>query len=101
MTLAHVMRMIDHADDEDELVDESTSVAAAMPAQGEAIRKRRQRSKSSLMRADLPRNPCLLVKTPSSDCFCLEFPNTLRCDKGVRRIIANFTRQTLELVLMR
>ncbi|KAE8965890.1 hypothetical protein PR003_g28766 [Phytophthora rubi] len=65
------MRMIDHADDEDEFVDESTSVAAAMPAQGEAIRKRRQRGKSSLTRADLPRNPCLLVKTPSSDCFCL------------------------------
>ncbi|KAE8903787.1 hypothetical protein PF002_g11364 [Phytophthora fragariae] len=44
------MRMIDHADDEDEFVDESTSAAAAMPAQGEAICKQ-------FTRADLPRNP--------------------------------------------
>ncbi|KAE9034317.1 hypothetical protein PR003_g18967 [Phytophthora rubi] len=36
------MRMIDHADDEDEFVDASTSVATAMPAQGEATRKRWQ-----------------------------------------------------------
>ncbi|KAE8906521.1 hypothetical protein PF010_g392 [Phytophthora fragariae] len=32
--------MIDHTDDEGEFVDESTSAVAAMPAQGEAIRKR-------------------------------------------------------------
>ncbi|KAE9350244.1 hypothetical protein PR003_g5457 [Phytophthora rubi] len=30
----------DHTDDEGEFVDESTSAVAAMPAQGEAIRKR-------------------------------------------------------------
>ncbi|KAE9317577.1 hypothetical protein PR003_g18442 [Phytophthora rubi] len=36
------MRMIDHTDGEDEFVDDSTSAAAAMLAQGEAIRKRWQ-----------------------------------------------------------
>ncbi|KAE8896734.1 hypothetical protein PF005_g27185 [Phytophthora fragariae] len=39
------MGMTDHANDEGEFVDKSTSVAAAMPAQGEAIRKPWQRGR--------------------------------------------------------
>ncbi|ETO58682.1 hypothetical protein F444_22938 [Phytophthora nicotianae P1976] len=49
--------MVYEDEDDDEWLDESTSIMFAMAAEGERIRKSRQRDRSSLTRADLPRNP--------------------------------------------
>ncbi|ETN01061.1 hypothetical protein PPTG_17501 [Phytophthora nicotianae INRA-310] len=49
--------MVYEDEDDDEWLDESTSIMFAMAAEGERIRKSRQRGRSSLTRADLPRNP--------------------------------------------
>ncbi|ETI30337.1 hypothetical protein F443_22543 [Phytophthora nicotianae P1569] len=49
--------MVYEDEDDDEWLDESISIMFAMAAEGERIRKSRQRDRSSLTRADLPRNP--------------------------------------------
>ncbi|ETO72352.1 hypothetical protein F444_11519 [Phytophthora nicotianae P1976] len=49
--------MVYEDEDDDEWLDESTSIMFAMAAERERIRKFRQRGRSSLTRADLPRNP--------------------------------------------
>ncbi|KAE8976255.1 hypothetical protein PR003_g26585 [Phytophthora rubi] len=46
-----------YADDEAEFANESISAIIAMAVEGVIIRKRRQRGRSSLTRADLPPNP--------------------------------------------
>ncbi|ETM97685.1 hypothetical protein PPTG_20092 [Phytophthora nicotianae INRA-310] len=57
MPLTRIARMVYQDEDDDEWLDESTSIMFAMAAVGERIRKSRQRGRSSLTRADLPRNP--------------------------------------------
>ncbi|ETK83741.1 hypothetical protein L915_11146, partial [Phytophthora nicotianae] len=57
MPLTRIARMVYEDEDDDEWLDESTSIMFAMAAERERIRKFRQRGRSSLTRADLPRNP--------------------------------------------